>query len=121
MRRNERRQASIVLSKWPPAAGSRHRKASAPCTPRAISAALNMARPSGREETVEHRLVDAGQRLEVGDRALLVDLVHALADQPEFDDRAVAADEARVRRPAGGREFGFDTGHVADRAGHEFA
>src|SRR5713226_1466770 len=98
---NERRQASIVLSNCNGAARSRCRNPSAPCVPRAISLILSTIGPLAREVAVEHRFVDARQRLEVGDRTLLVDLVHGLADQAEFQHRAVAADEACVGRAAG--------------------
>src|SRR5438045_3378451 len=81
----------MVLSKRSGAAGSRFRKPSAPCTPRAISATLSTSR-LGREVSVKHGLVDARERPEVANRALLVDLVHGFADQAELQHRAVAAD-----------------------------
>src|SRR5476649_2531858 len=84
-----------------------------------MSLALSTPLSSGREITVEHRLEDARQHLEVGDRTLLVDLVHALADQAELEHRAVVADEARVGGAAGGRELALHARHVAHRARYQ--
>ncbi|GCC48855.1 hypothetical protein chiPu_0033194, partial [Chiloscyllium punctatum] len=49
----------------------------------------------------------------------LVDLVHGLADQAEFDHRAVARDEARVRGAARGRELRPAAGGLLDRGNRE--
>jgi hypothetical protein len=57
-------------------------------------------RPSSRREAA----VDLGQRLQIGKRDMLVDHVHRLADEAEFDHRAVILDEARIRGAAGGRK-----------------
>src|SRR4030095_16388247 len=119
MSRNDRRPAAMALCKWRGAARSSCRTASAPCVPRVISPRLSTAGPSGCEVAVEHRFVDARQRLEIGDRALLVDLVHGLPDQSELEYRAVWPDEPRVRRPAGGRELAVDARDLAHGASHQ--
>ena len=62
------------------------------------------AERAGGEVVGEQAGVDPLQRLDVGDRDALVDLVHRRAVQAELDDRAVVLDEARVRGAAGGRE-----------------
>ena len=72
--------------------------------------------PSLAEPVLEERLVDVRQRFEVGDRDALVDHVHGLADQAEFDDRAIILDEARIRRAAGGRQRRLAAGDGFDRA-----
>src|SRR6185437_16326265 len=65
--------------------------------------------------TIQNAAIDARQLLDIGHRRALVDLVHGLAEQPEFDHRAIARDEARIRRAAGGGEFGLAAGHFFDR------
>jgi len=54
------------------------------------------------EITLQHALVDIGQRGNIGDRHVLVDFVHRLADEAEFRDRAVILDEAGIRGAAAG-------------------
>ena len=71
------------------------------------------------QNTPPNALIDPRQRLEIGDRHALVDLVHGLADQAELDHRAVVLDEARVRGAAGGRELGRTPGLGLDRRADE--
>ena len=65
---------------------------------RAISGQLGIRRG---EEQLQEPLVDPGQALDVGDRHVLVGLMHGGADEAELDHRAVGLHEARVRGAAG--------------------
>ena len=60
---------------------------------------------------------DRRQRDDVGDRRAFVDRMHGLADQAEFEHRAIILDEARVRGAAGGRELRLAAGHLGDGGG----
>ena len=71
------------------------------------------------EIPVQHAAIDRGELFQIGHRRALVDLVHGLADQAEFDHRAIIRDEARVRGAAAGVEFGRAAGDVADRGDDE--
>ena len=62
-------------------------------------------------------MVDLRQRLQVGDRNALVDHVHRLPDETEFDDRAVILNETRIRRAARRRELRRLAGDVLDGGG----
>ena len=55
--------------------------------------------------------IDRRQLCEIGDRRTLVDGMHGLPNQAEFEHRAVILDEARIRRAAAGAEFGPAAGH----------
>src|SRR5467141_1241630 len=68
-----------------------------------------------RKIPLQHAAIDLRQFLQIGHRRALVDLVHGLADQAEFDNRAIARDEARVRGAAGGRELRLAAGDFLDR------
>ena len=79
---------------------------------------------SAGQELPHEALVDPGQALDVGDRHVLVGLVHGGADQAELDHRAVGREEARVGGAARGAErrpqpgLGLDAGRqqLAERA-----
>ena len=55
-----------------------------------------------------HVAIDPGQVAQFRDRHALVRLVHRGADQAELGDRAIAGDEARVRRAAAGVQLRLD-------------
>ena len=57
------------------------------------------------EPAEDEGFVDLRQRLEVGDGDTFVDHVHGLADEAEFDDRAIVLDEPRIGGAAGGRKL----------------
>src|SRR5689334_5413126 len=75
---------------------------------------LELARARSAEIPLEDPAVCGGQRCEVGHRGALVDLMHALTHQTEFEHRAVILDEARVGGAAAGGELGLPSGHVLD-------
>src|SRR6476646_3361980 len=51
---------------------------------------------------IDHPPVDRSQRDEIGDRRAFIDLMHGLADQTEFQNRAIILDETRIGGAAGG-------------------
>ena len=78
-----------------------------PASPRASRQAASTERAisgvAGHQPAKNRRrkpLIDPGQPLDVGDRHMLVRLVHGGADQAELDHGAIAREEARVRRAA---------------------
>src|ERR1700692_2186072 len=56
----------------------------------------NSKQPASGKIALDDAPVDRGQRDEVFNRRALVDLMHGLADQPEFEHRAVILNKARV-------------------------
>src|SRR5690606_26649998 len=66
------------------------------------------------EPVFQETLVDARQRLEIGERHAFVDHVHRLPDKAELDHRAMILDETRVRRSAGCREHRLAAGDGLD-------
>src|SRR5258707_9265495 len=77
------------------------------------------ATPASTEVALQDATVDRRQRLKIGDRHALVDLMHGLPEEAELDHRAIILDEARVRSAAGGRERGPPPGGLGDRGGDE--
>jgi hypothetical protein len=73
------------------------------------------------EIPLQHRLVDGGERLDIGDRHVLVGLVHGPADEAEIKHRAVIPDEPRIGGAAGRAQFRPPPGDPLDRIAHEVA
>ena len=72
--------------------------------------------PGSGEIVAQDAGVDALQLMDLRDLHPLVDLMHGLADQAEFDHRAMILDEARIRGAAGGRQLRPAPGFGLDRA-----
>src|SRR3569623_20380 len=75
---------------------------------------FSLMRAPSLDIAIQYAAIDFRQRLNVGDRRALVDLVHGLADEAELEHWAIIDDEARVRRAAAGVELRAASGHVLD-------
>src|SRR5438105_15692754 len=78
-----------------------------------IGGSTKSGRPA--EKAVWEGFVDRDELRDIGDRDALVGLVHRLADEAEFGDRAIGLDKARIGGAAAGAELGSAAGHGGDR------
>src|SRR6516162_4056130 len=121
--RNERQNPSRERSKHerPPRSplASRNAPTSASRTSSHAVAGIRRSSPvSGVAEIeVEKASIDLGQRGEVGELDLLVDLVHGQSDETKLDDRAIGLNEPRIRCASSGAVLGASPSNVADRLG----
>src|SRR5712692_1264301 len=117
--RNERQNPGIDASKNPSPRRSPTARRNAPRTEcwTSVHAAeiMRAALSCGGEEPLEKGLVDRRQPADVGNLDALVGLVHRLADETEFGDRAIGVDKARVGRAACRAELRRQAGDRADR------
>src|SRR5580704_3992655 len=103
----------------PPAARSRRRMGFIWCG-WSIEACVSLSPLAGRGEDDSPEIllddppIHRGERDQIGDRGAFVDAVHGLADQAEFQHRAIILDEACVRGAAGGRELRRAPGHFSN-------
>src|SRR5947209_12165266 len=72
-----------------------------------------------REITLEYPAINPGQPFQIRQRHAFIDLMHGLADQPEFDHRTIMRDEACVGRAAAGVEIGLSPRDLLDRRHHQ--
>src|SRR6516162_10621314 len=72
--------------------------------------------PALAEIPIQDPAIDFRQLLDIRHRGALVDLMHGLTEQAEFDHRTIACDETRVRCAAGGGELRLAAGDLFDRS-----
>ena len=71
------------------------------------------------EILLQNRRINRRQSLDIGDGDMLVDHMHRRADEAEFDNRAIGADEPRIRSAAARRQNRLAPGLLFDGFGDE--
>src|SRR6516225_11589887 len=72
--------------------------------------------PALAEIPIQDPAIDFRQLLDIRHRGALIDLMHGLTEQAEFDHWTIACDETRVRCAAGSGEFRLAVGDLFDRS-----
>src|SRR6516162_5412294 len=70
--------------------------------------------PALAEIPIQDPAIDFLKLLNIRHRGALIDLMHGLTEQAEFDHRTIACDETRIRCAAGGGKFRLAAGDLFD-------